>query len=254
MINTEIIAAKAMFLAYSDPFEKYRALLFEYAHTLGHGLEAFMNGLYRRASLRGLDFSEAFRLHGQCVGMAVLWAGEMSKQQGLLEGKGFLAHQALPPGGCHRSCLEFMLNTSYLKGKQPDFIDFSSEIGAKWLVLRRKRHENEAFRASKPGVEPSRYRLYTFNRFGGYDFGPLRRLCDALDVSRDEFCEGVLQVGPCQAFRAFLRAFSSSRSRFRACFAGFLDTKRLLDGLRMRCREVVRRDNKRGYCKCREAD
>ena len=29
VINTEIIAAKAMFLAYSDPFEKYRALLFE---------------------------------------------------------------------------------------------------------------------------------------------------------------------------------------------------------------------------------
>lgn len=145
VINTEIIAAKAMFLAYSDPFEKYRALLFEYAHTLGHGVEAFMNGLYRRASLCGLDYSEAFRLHGQCVGMAVLWAGEMSKSQGLLDGDGFLAHQAL---------------------------------------------------------------LYTFNRFGGYDFAPLRRLCDQLEVSKDEFCEGVLQV--------------------------------------------VRRDNKRGYCKCRE--
>lgn len=145
VINTEIIAAKAMFLAYSDPFEKYRALLFEYAHTLGHGVEAFMNGLYRRASLCGLDYSEAFRLHGQCVGMAVLWAGEMSKSQGLLDGDGFLAHQAL---------------------------------------------------------------LYTFNRFGGYDFAPLRRLCDQLEVSKEEFCEGVLQV--------------------------------------------VRRDNKRGYCKCRE--
>ncbi|CAJ1366847.1 unnamed protein product [Effrenium voratum] len=145
VINTEIIAAKAMFLAYSDPFEKYRALLFEYAHTLGHGVEAFMNGLYRRATACGLDFSEAFRLHGQCVGMAVLWAGEMSKEQGLLDGDGFLAHQAL---------------------------------------------------------------LYTFNRFGGYDFAPLRRLCDQLDVSKEEFCEGVLQV--------------------------------------------VRRDNKRGYCKCRE--
>lgn len=145
VINTEIIAAKAMFLAYSDPFEKYRALLFEYAHTLGHGVEAFMNGLYRRASLCGLDYSEAFRLHGQCVGMAVLWAGETSKSQGLLDGDGFLAHQAL---------------------------------------------------------------LYTFNRFGGCDFAPLRRLCDQLEVSKDEFCEGVLQV--------------------------------------------VRRDNKRGYCKCRE--
>eukprot|EP00913_Durusdinium_trenchii_P000346 g317.t1 len=158
VINTEIIAAKAtlngfcqvrnavmfatMFLAYSDPFEKYRALLFEYAHTLGHGVEAFMNGLYRRATLCGLDYSEAFRLHGQCVGMAVLWAGEMSKQQGLLNGNGFLAHQGL---------------------------------------------------------------LYTFNRFGGYDFAPLRKLCDQLHVSKDEFCEGVLQV--------------------------------------------VRRDNKRGYCK-----
>eukprot|EP00434_Breviolum_minutum_P043942 symbB.v1.2.039191.t1/scaffold6396.1/size18434/1 len=91
------------------------------------------------------DYSEAFRLHGQCVGMAVLWAGEMSKSQGLLDGDGFLAHQAL---------------------------------------------------------------LYTFNRFGGYDFAPLRRLCDQLEVSKEEFCEGVLQV--------------------------------------------VRRDNKRGYCKCRE--
>ena len=44
-INYEIVCAKAMFLAYSDPFEKYRALLFEYAHTLGHGVEAFINDL-----------------------------------------------------------------------------------------------------------------------------------------------------------------------------------------------------------------
>eukprot|EP00441_Pelagodinium_beii_P007495 CAMPEP_0197703798 /NCGR_PEP_ID=MMETSP1338-20131121/125614_1 /TAXON_ID=43686 ORGANISM="Pelagodinium beii, Strain RCC1491" /NCGR_SAMPLE_ID=MMETSP1338 /ASSEMBLY_ACC=CAM_ASM_000754 /LENGTH=845 /DNA_ID=CAMNT_0043287697 /DNA_START=105 /DNA_END=2643 /DNA_ORIENTATION=+ len=142
-INEEVIKAKAMFLAYSDPFEKYRALLFEYAHTLGHGVEAFMNGLYRRAEALKLDYSEAFRLHGQCVGMAVLWAGEMSKELGHLEGDGYLAHQALV-------CL--------------------------------------------------------FNRFGGFDFKPLRRLCDELGVCRDEFCEGVLQV--------------------------------------------VRRDNKRGYCKC----
>jgi len=142
-INEEVIKAKAMFLAYSDPFEKYRALLFEYAHTLGHGVEAFMNGLYRRAEALQLDYADAFRLHGQCVGMAVLWAGEMSKELGHLEGDGYLAHQALV-------CL--------------------------------------------------------FNRFGGFDFKPLRKLCDELGVSRDEFCEGVLQV--------------------------------------------VRRDNKRGYCKC----
>eukprot|EP00931_Biecheleriopsis_adriatica_P010341 TRINITY_DN11141_c0_g1_i1.p1 TRINITY_DN11141_c0_g1~~TRINITY_DN11141_c0_g1_i1.p1 ORF type:complete len:902 (+),score=247.18 TRINITY_DN11141_c0_g1_i1:283-2706(+) len=142
-INEEVIKAKAMFLAYSDPFEKYRALLFEYAHTLGHGVEAFMNGLYRRAEACGLEFTEAFRLHGQCVGMAVIWAGEMSKEMGHLEGDGYLAHQALV-------CL--------------------------------------------------------FNRFGGFDFKPLRQLCDDLGVSREEFCEGVLQV--------------------------------------------VRRDNKRGYCKC----
>mmetsp|Transcript_14410 Transcript_14410/g.34009 ORF Transcript_14410/g.34009 Transcript_14410/m.34009 type:complete len:838 (-) Transcript_14410:214-2727(-) len=143
VINEEIIAAKAMFLAYSDPFEKYRALLFEYAHTLGHGVEAFMNGLYRRAEALGIDYNEAFRLHGQCVGMAVLWAGEMSRELGHLFGNGYKAHQAL---------------------------------------------------------------VYLFNRFGGFDFGPLRRLCDELGVSRDEFCEGVLKV--------------------------------------------VRRDNKRGYCKC----
>ena len=40
MLNSEIVRAKAMFLAYEDPFEKYRALLFEYAHTLGHAVEA----------------------------------------------------------------------------------------------------------------------------------------------------------------------------------------------------------------------
>jgi len=143
VINQEIIAAKAMFLAYSDPFEKYRALLFEYAHTLGHGVEAFMNGLYRRAEALGIDYEDAFRLHGQCVGMAVLWAGEMSRELGHLSGNGYKAHQAL---------------------------------------------------------------VYLFNRFGGFDFGPLRRLCDQLGVSCGEFCEGVLKV--------------------------------------------VRRDNKRGYCKC----
>jgi len=143
VINEEVIKAKAMFLAYSDPFEKYRALLFEYAHTLGHGVEAFIHGLYRRAEAQGVDYTDAFRLHGQCVGMAVVWAGEMSKELGHLKGDGYLAHQSL---------------------------------------------------------------VYLFNRFGGFDFKPLRALCDELDVSCDEFCEGVLQV--------------------------------------------VRRDNKRGYCKC----
>jgi 3-dehydroquinate synthetase len=142
-INEEVIKAKAMFLAYSDPFEKYRALLFEYAHTLGHGIEAFMNDLYRRAEELNIDHEDAFRLHGQCVGMAVILAGEMSKSLGHLSGQGYLAHQSL---------------------------------------------------------------VYLFNRFGGYDFTPLRQLCKELSVSQDEFCEGVLKV--------------------------------------------VRRDNKRGYCKC----
>merc|ERR1719440_826480 len=78
-INEEVIKAKAMFLAYADPFEKYRALLFEYAHTLGHGVEAFLNLAYTRAAERGIEVpEEAIRLHGQCVGMAVLWAGQMS--------------------------------------------------------------------------------------------------------------------------------------------------------------------------------
>lgn len=142
-INEEVIKAKAMFLAYSDPFEKYRALLFEYAHTLGHGIEAFMNGLYEKAEAMGIDCTDAFRLHGQCVGMAVLLAGEMSREMGHLEGDGFLAHQSF---------------------------------------------------------------VYLFNRFGGFDFLPLRRLCDKLGVQKPEFCEGVLRV--------------------------------------------VRRDNKRGYCRC----
>jgi len=96
-INREIVCAKAMFLAYSDPFEKYRALLFEYAHTLGHGVEAFANDLYLRALRNGITVSEeALRLHGQCVGMAVLWAGEMSKDLGKLEGEGYQLHQSFP--------------------------------------------------------------------------------------------------------------------------------------------------------------
>lgn len=36
--------------------------------------------------------------------------------------------------------------------------------------------------------------VYLFNRFGGFDFLPLRKLCDELDVSKEEFCEGVLRV------------------------------------------------------------
>jgi hypothetical protein len=144
IINQEIVRAKAMFLAYSDPFEKYRALLFEYAHTLGHGVEAFANGLYFKAKEQGVIIpTEAFRLHGQCVGMAVLWAGEMSKNLGKLEGEGYKLHQSFP---------------------------------------------------------------YLFNRAGGFSFGPLRELCDEVGISKEEFCETVLQV--------------------------------------------VRRDNKRGYCNC----
>jgi hypothetical protein len=96
-INREIVCAKAMFLAYSDPFEKYRALLFEYAHTLGHGVEAFANDLYLKARQCGVDIApEALRLHGQCVGMAVLWAGEMSKNLGKLTGEGYTLHQSFP--------------------------------------------------------------------------------------------------------------------------------------------------------------
>ena len=96
-INREIVCAKAMFLAYSDPFEKYRALLFEYAHTLGHGVEAFANDLYLKARNSGVEIApEALRLHGQCVGMAVLWAGEMSKNLGKLTGEGYTLHQSFP--------------------------------------------------------------------------------------------------------------------------------------------------------------
>jgi hypothetical protein len=96
-INREIVCAKAMFLAYSDPFEKYRALLFEYAHTLGHGVEAFANDLYLKARNTNVEVSDnALRLHGQCVGMAVLWAGEMSKDLGKLTGEGYELHQSFP--------------------------------------------------------------------------------------------------------------------------------------------------------------
>merc|ERR1719276_126102 len=62
-INREVVKAKAMFLAYSDPFEKYRALLFEYAHTLGHGVEAVLNGLYTQLEVKGEPLPEdAFKL------------------------------------------------------------------------------------------------------------------------------------------------------------------------------------------------
>ena len=144
VVNKEIVKAKAMFLSYSDPFEKYRALLFEYAHTLGHGVEAFCNLAYTMARQRGIEVPEdAIRLHGQCVGMAVLWAGQMSFDLGELKGDGFALHQGF---------------------------------------------------------------VYLFNRHGGFDFSPVRRLFDTLGISKEQFCEGVL--------------------------------------------EVVRRDNKRGYCKC----
>lgn len=94
-INREVVKAKAMFLAYSDPFEKYRALLFEYAHTLGHGVEAVLNGLYTQLEVKGEPLPEdAFKLHGQCVGMAVQWAGQMSANLGVLDGKGFMLHQS----------------------------------------------------------------------------------------------------------------------------------------------------------------
>eukprot|EP00656_Telonema_subtile_P013409 TRINITY_DN16814_c0_g1_i1.p1 TRINITY_DN16814_c0_g1~~TRINITY_DN16814_c0_g1_i1.p1 ORF type:complete len:681 (+),score=172.11 TRINITY_DN16814_c0_g1_i1:469-2511(+) len=147
VVNKEIVAAKAMFLAYSDPFEKYRALLFEYAHTLGHGVEAYLNLAYTMAADKGVEVPErAIRLHGQCVGMAVLWAGQMSFDLGELKGSGFALHQGF---------------------------------------------------------------VYLFNRHGGFDFAPLRALFDTLGLTKAEFCEGVL--------------------------------------------EVVRRDNKRGYCHCSDA-
>ncbi|GMI48301.1 hypothetical protein TrCOL_g10485 [Triparma columacea] len=131
-INKEIVSAKAMFLAYSDPFEKYRALLFEYAHTLGHGVEAYANLCYYRAEERGIEIPpEAVKLHGQCVGMAVQWAGAMSNDLGVLTGDGFKLHQCF---------------------------------------------------------------VYLFNRFGGFDFAPLRALFDSLGVTREEFVEGVLAV------------------------------------------------------------
>ena len=43
-----------MFLAYEDPFEKYRALLFEYAHTLGHAVEAWLAGAIDTARASGV--------------------------------------------------------------------------------------------------------------------------------------------------------------------------------------------------------
>eukprot|EP00039_Didymoeca_costata_P017240 m.317566 g.317566 ORF g.317566 m.317566 type:complete len:579 (+) comp16511_c0_seq1:572-2308(+) len=145
-INYEVVSAKAMFLAYSDPFEKYRALLFEYAHTLGHGIEAFANGMYTRAKNMNVTVPEdAFRLHGQCVGMAVQWAGAMSHELNLLSGHGLDLHQSF---------------------------------------------------------------VYLFNRNKGFTFAPLRKLAERLGVTREDLIEGVLKV--------------------------------------------VRRDNKRGYCKCGE--
>jgi hypothetical protein len=36
--------------------------------------------------------------------------------------------------------------------------------------------------------------VYLFNRHGGFDFTPLRRLFDTLNITKEEFCEGVLDV------------------------------------------------------------
>jgi len=150
VINKEIVAAKAMFLAYSDPFEKYRALLFEYAHTLGHGVEAFANLCYARASEKGVPIpEEAFRLHGQCVGMAVQWAGQMSFDLGELKGDGFALHQGF---------------------------------------------------------------VYLFNRHGGFDFRPLRRLFDQLGVTKAEFCEGVLAVVRRDNKRGYIKCDDCTKS------------------------------------------
>jgi len=150
VVNREIVAAKAMFLAYSDPFEKYRALLFEYAHTLGHGVEAFANGLYARCRTEGVPIpDEALRLHGQCVGMAVLWAGRMSRDLGMLDGVGLQLHQALG---------------------------------------------------------------YLFNRHNGFSFKPLRDLCDAVGVSKAEFCEGVLSVVRRDNKRGYVASADPSKS------------------------------------------
>jgi len=102
--------------------------------------------MYERAAAAGIQVpSDARKLHGQCVGMAVQWAGDMSRELNLLTGPGLIAHQAF---------------------------------------------------------------VYTFNNFGGFCFKPLRELCDALGVTREELIDGVLAV--------------------------------------------VRRDNKRGYCKCED--
>lgn len=149
-INMEVVKAKAMFLAYSDPFEKYRALLFEYAHTLGHGVEAFANMLYTRARRERVPIpAESFRLHGQCVGMAVLWAGAMSESLGVLDGQGLQLHQAL---------------------------------------------------------------VYVFNRHGGFCFAPLRALCETLDVSVEDMCEGVLRVVRRDNKRGYCACSSSTAS------------------------------------------
>ena len=129
VINAEIVKAKAMFLAYEDPFEKYRALLFEYAHTLGHAVEAWLAGVHMRAAEAGIDSEAAVRNHGQCVGMAVIWAGEMSRRLGALTGDGYTCHQAM---------------------------------------------------------------VYLFNSFGGFSFGPVRALADALGITKADFLREVL--------------------------------------------------------------
>ena len=76
------------------------------------------------ARQRGIEVPEdAIRLHGQCVGMAVLWAGQMSFDLGELKGDGFALHQGF---------------------------------------------------------------VYLFNRHGGFDFSPVRRLFDTLGISKEQ--------------------------------------------------------------------
>lgn len=126
-----------------------RALLFEYAHTLGHGVEAWLAGVHERAAKLGLDTEDAVRNHGQCVGMAVVWAGEMSRRLGALTGDGYNCHQAM---------------------------------------------------------------VYLFNSFGGFSFGPVRALADALGITKAEFVHEVLEVVRLDNKRGYVECADCTKS------------------------------------------
>jgi len=62
------------------------------------------------------------------------------------------------------------------------------------------------------GFELHQSFVYLFNRYGGFSFEPLRKLCDLLSVTKEEFCEGVLRVVRRDNKRGYVASADPSKS------------------------------------------